>query len=166
MNMGNDSWLTLAEVIHKSNLDDIEARRLVKKFGRFLAPRNFGDIVKYPAPVADLLARLTSLRRQGWTNEDLRNLLIMSRQEKEVDCQARRSNLLAELQQESATFRKNLEIVMNSGSQMQEELRSIIVNLMTSFDSLIAKMLDQEKELGKFRAKESLRKFSCESADQ
>jgi hypothetical protein len=90
----------------------------------------------------------------------------MTRREKEEDCQPRRSNLLAELQQESATLRKNLEIVMNSGSQMQEELRSIIANLMTSFDSLIAKMLDQEKELGKFRAKESLRKFSCESADQ
>jgi DNA-binding transcriptional MerR regulator len=166
MNMGNDNWLTLAEVIQKSNLEDIEARRLVKKFESFLAPRNFGDIVKYPAPVADLLARLINLRQQGWTIEELKNLLIMTRREKEEDCQPRRSNLLAELQQESATLRKNLEIVMNFGSQMQEGLRFIIADLMTSFESLIAKMLDQEKELNELRAMVSLRKFSCESADQ
>ena len=163
--MSNDSWLTLAEVIRKSNLDDIEARRLVKKFGRFLAPRNFGDIVKYPAPVADLLARFTSLRQQGWTNEDLKNLLIMTRQEIQEDCKARKSNLLVELQQESATLLEDLEIVMNFGSQMQADLRSI-VNLMTSFDYLIVNMLNQEQELSELRAKGSPRKFPCESTDQ
>jgi len=163
--MGTENWLTLSEVIRKSNLDDIEARRLVKKIGGLLAPRNFGDIVKYPAPVADLLARFTSLHRQGWTIEDLKNLLIMTRQEIREDCETIRSNLLVELQQESAALLKNLEIVINFGSQMQEALQSI-ANFMTSFDSLIGNMLDQEKELSELRAMGSLRKFPCESADQ
>lgn len=153
MNIGAENWLTLAEVIRKGNLDDIEARRMVKKLGKLLSPRNFGDIVKYPAPMADLLVRLASLHRQGWSIKDLKNLLIMIRGEIQEDCQARRSNLLAELQQESAALLKNLEIVINFGSRMQEALRSI-AHLMASFDSLIANMLDQEKELRELRAKE------------
>ncbi len=164
MNMGDD-WLTLAEVIRQSNLDDIEARRLVKKLGKLLAPRNFGDIVKYPAPAADLLARLSSLRRQGWNDADLKNLIIMTRQEIQEDCQAGRSDLLAELRQESAALLKNLEIVINFGGQMQEAFRSV-ARLMTSFDSLIVNMLDQEKELNALRAEGSPKNFPCESTDQ
>jgi hypothetical protein len=143
----------------------MEAQLLVKKLGQLLAPRNFGDIIKYPAPVADLRARFTSLRMQGWTNEDLKNLLIMTRQELREDCQTSRSNLLAELQQESATLLKKLEIFINFVSRMQETLLSI-VNLQTSFDSLMMNMLDQEKKLSELRARGSLRKFPCESADQ
>lgn len=163
--MGNDNWLTLSEVIHQSNLDDIEARRLVKKFGRFLAPRNFGDIVKYPAPVADLLSRFTSLRQQGWTTEDLKNLLVMTRQEIREDCQTSRSNLLEELRQESATLRENIGIVINYVSQMQKVLRSIEY-LMAGFVSSMANKLDQEKELSELRAMGRINKSPCESADQ
>jgi len=163
--MGNYSWLTLSEMIHQGNLDGIEARRLVKKFGELLSPRNFGDIVKYPAPVADLLTSFISLHRQGRSIEDLKNLLIMTRRKIRGDYQARRSNLLAELQQESATLRKDLESVINSGSRMQEALRSI-AHLMTRFDSLLVNMLDQQKERSALRVEGSLKTFQSESADQ
>lgn len=122
-------------------------------------------IVKYPALVADLLARFSSLRRQGWTDADLKNLLIMNRQEIQEDCPTRRSNLLVELRQESATLLKNLEIVINFGSQMQEALRSI-AHLIASFDSLTVNMLDQEKELSQLRAQRSSKNFLRESPDQ
>jgi len=130
-----------------------------------LLSRAHRPIVKYPALVADLLARFSSLRRQGWTDADLKNLLIMNRQEIQEDCPTRRSNLLVELRQESATLLKNLEIVINFGSQMQEALRSI-AHLIASFDSLTVNMLDQEKELSQLRAQRSSKNFLRESPDQ
>jgi hypothetical protein len=151
--MNTENWLTLSEVIRKGDLDDNEARRLVKKLGDLLSPRNFGDVVKYPAPVAELLARLIGLRREGWTNADLKNLLIITRQEIREDGQARRFNLLEELRQESASLLKSMDIVINFAGQMQEALRSV-AHLLTSFDSLIVNMLDQEKESRELRAKE------------
>jgi hypothetical protein len=164
MNMDPGNWLTLAEVIRQGDLDDIEARRLVNELGELLAPRNFGDIVKYPAPVADLLARLTNLRRQGWTYADLKNLLIMTRRETQEGYQARRSNLLAELKLESTILLGNLELVLDFGSRMQEALKAVAC-LMSSFDSLIMKMLDQEKEVSELRSKGNLGKFPCGAAD-
>lgn len=163
--MEKREWYTLAELAQAADLPESETLTLVMKCGDLLAPRNFGDIVKYPAPVANLLTRFTSLRQQGWTIKDLKNLLVMTRQEIQEDCKARRSNLLVELQQESATLLENLEIVINFGSQMQEALRSI-AHLMTSFDSLIGHMLDQEKELNELRAQESLKNLPCESTGQ
>jgi hypothetical protein len=145
MNIG-DNWLTLSEIIYQSSLNDIEARRMINKLGESLSPRNFGDIVKYPAPVADLLGHFLSLSRQGWTIEDLKNLLTRTRQEIQAEGQARKSNLLAEQQQESATLVQDLEFVMSLRSHMQEVLRSM-AHLMASFDSLIGCMLDQEKEI-------------------
>jgi len=61
-----EKWLTLSEVIHQANLDASEARRLVGKFSRFLAPRNFGDIIKYPPTAADALSLISHLCRHGW----------------------------------------------------------------------------------------------------
>ncbi len=152
--METREWYTLAELAQVTDLPEADARNFVKKCGDLLRPHNFGDIVKYPAPVADLLTRFTSLRQQGWTIEDLKNLLIITRQEIQKDGQDNRSDLLLELQQESATLLKNLEIIMNFWSQMQGAFRSI-VSLMTNFESLVRRMLDQEKELSELRAKGS-----------
>ncbi|MFZ5453850.1 MAG: hypothetical protein ACOZF2_18515 [Thermodesulfobacteriota bacterium] len=152
MNTGHD-WLTLAEVIRQGNLDDIETRRLVKKLGKLLAPRNFGDIVKYPAPVTDLLVRFNNLRQQGWTIGELKNLLIIARQEQDEDCQDRQSDLVRELQQESVTLLEQLEVVKNCGncgSQLQGLFRTI-ENLTISVNVLIARILHQEEELSELR---------------
>ncbi len=154
MNLDADNWLTRAELVRQSTLGDAEAQRLVKEFGRFLAPRNFGDIVKYPAPAADLLVRLSSLGRQGWTVEDLENLLIMTRQEIREGCQAHRFGLLEELRVETVSLLKSMKIVINFWSQMQAALMSV-AQILTSIDSLIESMLDQEKELHELRAQES-----------
>jgi DNA-binding transcriptional MerR regulator len=158
-------WLTLSEVIRKSKLEDIEARPLVKKLGNLLSPRNFGDIVKYPAPVADLLARFSILRRQGWTIEDLKNLLIRSRQKIQEECRAQKPDLLVELRQESATLLKNLEIVINFGSRMQETLQSL-AGLLGSMDSLIAHMRAQEKDPGELRTEGSMKEFPSGSTNR
>ena len=154
MKIDANNWLTWAELVRQSNLDDTEAQRLIKEFGWFLAPRNFGDIVKYPAPVADLLVRLNSLGRLGWTVADLKNLLIMTRQEIREDCQANRFGLLEELRVETASLLKGMKIVINFGSQMQAALISV-AQLLTSIDSFIESMLDQEKKLHELRAQES-----------
>lgn len=149
------NWLTLAEVIRQGNLDNFETRRLVKKLGKLLAPRNFGDIVKYPAPVTDLLERFNNLRQVGCTIGDLKNLLTIARQEQNEDCQARKSDLVRELQQESATLMEQLEVAKNGGkcgSEMQDAFRTI-ENLTITVNLLIDKILSQEEELSELRAK-------------
>ncbi|MEW6658971.1 MAG: hypothetical protein AB1424_09950 [Thermodesulfobacteriota bacterium] len=76
MSVETEKWLTLSEVIHKANLDASEARRLVGKFSRFLAARNFGDITKYPPTAADALSLISHLCRQGWNTREIMEILI------------------------------------------------------------------------------------------
>lgn len=73
--METEKWLTLSEVMHRANLRASEARRLVSKFGRFLAGRNFGDIIKYPPTAADALSLISHLCRQGWNTEAIIEIL-------------------------------------------------------------------------------------------
>ena len=70
-----EKWLTLSEVMHRANLKASEAQRLVGKFGRFLAGRNFGDIIKYPPTAADALSLISHLRRKGWNTEAIIEIL-------------------------------------------------------------------------------------------
>ena len=75
MTLETEKWLTLSEVIHRANLRASEARRIVSKFGRFLAGRNFGDIIKYPPTAADALSLISHLCRQGWNTEAIIEIL-------------------------------------------------------------------------------------------
>jgi len=75
MNNNADKWLTLAEAIPQSTLSEPEARRIVKRFGKFLGPRNFGDIIKYPPDVAEAIVRISHLHGQGWSTEDIMETL-------------------------------------------------------------------------------------------
>jgi hypothetical protein len=72
----SEKWLTLSEVINRTNLRTSEARRIVTKFGRFLAARNFGDIIKYPPTAAEALSLISYLSRQGWNTEAIMEILI------------------------------------------------------------------------------------------
>jgi hypothetical protein len=69
MSLETEKWLTLSEVMDRANLRASEARRLVSRFGRFLAGRNFGDIIKYPPTAAEALSLISHLCRQGWNTE-------------------------------------------------------------------------------------------------
>ena len=75
MNNGADKWLTLAEVVRQANLSEIEVRRLVGQYGNFLAPRKFGDIVKYPPNVAQAIDQISSLYRLGWRTDEILEVL-------------------------------------------------------------------------------------------
>lgn len=83
--METEKWLTLSEVINRANLGPSEARRIVNKFGRFLAGRNFGDIIKYPPTAADALSLISHLCGKGWNTGAIIEILTPTDRQ-EVPC--------------------------------------------------------------------------------
>ncbi|MEW6386631.1 MAG: hypothetical protein AB1491_03845 [Thermodesulfobacteriota bacterium] len=79
--MEQERWLTLSEVIHQTNFNESETRRLVKTFGDYLSGRNFGDIVKYPPATPEVIVLIAKLYRQGWSTDDIREALATAKQE-------------------------------------------------------------------------------------
>lgn len=75
MPMIQEKWLTLSEVIHRTNFSESEALRLVKTFDYCLCGRNFGDIIKYPPGTPEVIILVAKLSRQGWSNQEIRKVL-------------------------------------------------------------------------------------------
>ena len=136
MNIGAESWLTLAEVIHQSNLTDIEGRRLVKKFGTFLAPGNFGDIVKYPPAAVEAIILIGELYRQGCTTEEITTILSQK------DYPPPES-IHGQLQREVG----NLLKLQNQACQLMRSTFEMVQNLMADVAVLTAKLEAAEVEI-------------------
>jgi DNA-binding transcriptional MerR regulator len=136
MNMGADSWLTLSEVIHKSNFSDIEGRRLIKKFGTYLAPRNFGDIIKYPPAAVDAIILISELYRQGCSTEEITTILSQSNNHPQ-------ESLQEQLQQEVGTLLK----LQNQACQLMRTTFEMVQNLMADVATLTAKLAAAEEEI-------------------
>ena len=136
MNTGAESWLTLAEVIDKTDFTDIEGRRLVKKFGSFLAPRNFGDIVKYPPAAVEAIILIGELYRQGCSAEEITGILS-TKTHPPLD------SLHRQLEREVGTLLK----LQNQACQLMRSTFEMVQNLMSDVAVLTAKLAAAEVEI-------------------
>ena len=136
MDMGGDNWLTLAEVIKKSNLSDMEGRRLVKKFGAYLAPRKFGNVVKYPPAAVEAITLIGELYRQGLTTEEI--ISIMGHKNRYPA-----EKLHGELQKEVGALLK----MQNQACQLMRSTFEMVQNLMADVAVLTAKLAAAETEI-------------------
>jgi hypothetical protein len=136
MNIGAESWLTLAEVINQTKFADIEGRRLVKKFGTFLAPRNFGDIVKYPPAAVEAIILINELYRQGCTTEEITGILSQKNSPPG-------ESLHGQLQREVGTLLK----LQNQACQLMRSTFEMVQNLMADVAVLTAKLAAAEVEI-------------------
>jgi DNA-binding transcriptional MerR regulator len=134
--MGPDKWLTLTEVINKSDFNDIEGRRLVKKFGTYLAPRNFGDIVKYPPAAVEAIILIGELYRQGCTTEEI--MAILSHKDQQPG-----ESIHGRLQQELGTLLR----LQNQACQLMRSTFDMVKNLMSDVAVLTAKLGAAEVEI-------------------
>jgi len=134
--MGNNNWLTISEVVQKSNFSDIEARRIVKKFGEFLAPRNFGDIIKYPPAAVEAITLIGKLYQQGCTSEEI--TAILNRKE-----QVPKESILGEMEREVRT----LLMLQNQACQLLRSTFEMVQNLMSDVAILTAKLAAAEGEI-------------------
>jgi hypothetical protein len=146
MSLETEKWLTLSEVIHRANLRASEARRLVSKFGRFLAARNFGDIIKYPPTAADTLSLISNLCRQGWNTEAIIEILTPA-EHQEV------SSLHDQLRQEVGTL-------MEAHDQAFRSMRStleMVEDLVADMGNLMARLAAAEEEIKNLRKEKKTR---------
>ncbi|MFZ5450997.1 MAG: hypothetical protein ACOZF2_03860 [Thermodesulfobacteriota bacterium] len=141
MDKGAEGWLTLAEVIDKTNLTDIEGRRLVKKFGAFLAPRNFGDIVKYPPAAVEAIILIGELYRQGSSSDEITKILSQKNHHP-------LESLHNQLEREVGTLLK----LQNQACQLMRSTFEMVQNLMSDVAILTAKLAAQEQEIQSLRA--------------
>ena len=140
MDASVEKWLTLAEVIDHSDLTDMEGRRLIKKFGAFLAPRNFGDIVKYPPATVDAVMLINELYRQGCSTEEIIGILRpKDRQSMEV--------LQGQLEREVGTLLK----LQNQACRLMRSTFEMVQNLMSDVAVLTAKLAAAEVEIQNLR---------------
>jgi len=135
-----ENWLTLTEVVNKSNFSDIEGRRLVKKFGAFLGPRNFGDIVKYPPAAVDAIILIGELCREGWSTEEIFGILTQKKS-------SSAESLHDQLQQEVS----NLLQLQNQAFQLMRCTFEMVQNLMSDVAVLTAKLAATEMEIQNLR---------------
>lgn len=153
--MGADDWFTLAEVIHRSNFNDIEAWRLINKFGKFLGPRNFGDMVKYPPDAVEALIRIGELYRQGCTTEEIMG--ILSHKDRHPD-----ESIHDQLQQEVGTLLKLQDEackLLRSTSDMVKNLMSEVAVLTVKLAAAEAEIQNLKEENQKYRAGAKNRKL-------
>jgi hypothetical protein len=136
MSLETKKWLTLSEMIHRSNLRASEARRLVSEFGQFLAGRNFGDIIKYPSTAADALSLISHLYGKGWNTEAIIEILTPThRQEVPFPYD--------QLQQE-------VNILIEAHYQVYQSMRftlKLVEDLMADIDILMTKLMAAEEEI-------------------
>jgi len=155
MMKGADSWLTLAEVIHRSNFNNIETRRLIKRFGKFLGPRNFGDIVKYPPEAVAVVIRIGELYRQGYTTEEI--TAILSRkdhlpEEPPYDQLQQEVDNLLKLQDEACKM-------LRATSETVEKMMSDMVVLTAKLAAAEAEIKNLKEKNRKYRAENKVRKL-------
>lgn len=136
MNRDAERWLTLAEVIDQTDFTDIEGRRLVKKFGAFLAPRNFGDIVKYPPAAAEAIILIGELYRQGCSAEEIAGILTPKNHQP-------LESLHGQLEREVGTLLK----LQNQACQLMRSTFEMVQNLMSDVAVLTAKLAATEQEI-------------------
>jgi hypothetical protein len=134
--MSSNNWLTLTEMVQQSNINDIEVRRLIKKFGKYLAPRNFGDIVKYPPAAAEAINLIGVLSRQGWDSEEI--TAILSRKD-----QLPPESLHGQLEREVNT----LLVLQNQACQLLRSTFEMLQSLMADVSILAAKLMAAEGEI-------------------
>jgi DNA-binding transcriptional MerR regulator len=128
--------LTLAEVIHLSNFDDIEARRLIKRFGKFLGPGNFGDMVKYPQEAVETLIRIGELSRQGCTTQEITAILSHNDRHSE-------ESFLNQLQREVGTLLK----LQDEACKLLRSTSDMVQQLMSEVAVLTEKLAAAEAEI-------------------
>jgi DNA-binding transcriptional MerR regulator len=136
MSLETEKWLTLSEVIGRANLRTSEARRLVTKFGRFLAARNFGDIIKYPPTAAEALSLISHLSRQGWNTEAIEEILTPTDRQK-VPC------LHDRLLQEVVT----LMAAHNQACQSMQSTLEMVEGLVANMAMVAARLAAAEEEI-------------------
>jgi hypothetical protein len=73
--MAASEWLTLSQMVKRANISETEAERIIIQFGKFLAARNFGDIIKYPPSTMEAVSLIADLYRQGWQTEEIIEIL-------------------------------------------------------------------------------------------
>jgi hypothetical protein len=136
----SEKWLTLSEVINRTNLRTSEAQRLVTKFGRFLAARNFGDIIKYPPTAAEALSLISYLSRQGWNTEAIMEILTPTDHQK-------RPSLHDRLFQEVVT----LIAAHNQASQSMRSTLEMVEGLVANMGMVAARLAAAEAEIQNLR---------------
>lgn len=140
MHTDAESWLTLTEMIATSNLNDMEGRRLVKKFGLYLSPRYFGDVVKYPPAAVDAVILIKELYRQGCSHEEITDIL---RQKNHSPAES----LQGELQREVSTLLK----LQNQACHLMRSTFEMVQNLISDVAVLTAKLAAAEMEIRNLR---------------
>jgi hypothetical protein len=136
MSVETGKWLTLSEVINKTNLDAFEARRLVGQFSRFLAARNFGDIIKYPPTAADALYLISHLCRRGWNTEEIMEILTPTDHQEAI-------SFHEQLRQEVLTLLDAQNLAYQSMLSTFEMVEDLISNMV----AVTAKLAAAEKEI-------------------
>lgn len=140
--------MTLAEVIHRSNFNDIEARRLIKRFGKFLGPRNFGDMLKYPLDAVEVLIPIEELYREGCTTEEI--TAILSHNDRHPG-----ESIHNKLQREVGTLLK----LQDEAGKLLRTTSDLVQKLMSDVAVLTAKLAAAETEIQKL--KEEKRKYQA-----
>jgi DNA-binding transcriptional MerR regulator len=148
MHVDHDKWLTINEVVQKNNFNDIEARRIVNKFGKFLAPRNFGDIVKYSPAAVEAIILIGKLYQQGYASEEIS--AILSRQDPSPKDLLSKESLHDQLKREVNT----LLLLQNQACQLLRSTFEMMQNLMSDVTILTAKLTAAEEEIKNLKAEQ------------
>jgi DNA-binding transcriptional MerR regulator len=152
MNMDNHNWLTITEVVEKSNCSDIEARRILKKFGKFLAPRNFGDIVKYPPAAVEAITLIGELYRQGCSNEEITAILIRKEETPQ-------ESVMGDLQREV----KTLLMLQSQAYQLLRSTFEMVQGLMSDVAILTVKLVAAEGEIKNLKEEQEQSRASVDN---
>jgi hypothetical protein len=141
MHSNGDKWLTLSEVVHQSNFEKSEARRIVESFGKFLGSRNFGDIVKYPPAVGKAIGLISNLYAQGWGTEEIKEILTPLDQDDE-------SSSYNQLQQELG----NLINQQNQALNLMQSTFELVQGLMSDIVLLTEQLAAADEAMHKLKA--------------
>ena len=139
--MLQEKWLTLSEVIQRTNFSESEARRLIKTFGKYLSGRNFGDIIKYPPATPEVIILIGKLYQQGWSTDKIMEVLATTTKQKET------RSLEDELNQEV----ENLLHLQSLFCHLMRFISDTIRDLSAEMAVLTERLLEAEGEVNKLR---------------
>ena len=140
--MENTKWLTIAELAEKSKVSEIEAQKLVQEFGKFMAPINFGGVVKYPPTAVESIILINELYRQGSTGEEITEIL------------SQRNHLAQEsLREQLGREVSVLVMLQNQACQVLSSVFEVVESLMAEVETLTAKLAVAEREIANLKEK-------------
>lgn len=136
--MAASEWLTLSQMVKRANISETEVERIIIRFGKFLAARNFGDIIKYPPATMEAVSLIADLYRQGWKTEEITEILS------EKVCPPQEDHSIPDyLEQEVKTLLKQHD----QACQLMDTAFELMMDLMADVLNLTDKVSELEKEI-------------------